>query len=310
MIKLGEKIASHGSNDNYLPIAVGYELFQTAVLIHDDVIDKGDIRRNKTTIHVESAERIKSRVNMPVVSETNAAHYGVSRALCIGDYGFFMSYQSLSMCKVDSSVLTKVYSLYSKILAATCEGEIMDTILPFEKISILDNYNEYKSIVSQIYEYKTSWYTLAGPIMLGAVCGGAGEELIELLKNIAIPLGIAYQIKDDLLGIYSSKDVLGKSVLSDIMENKQTLIYGFAYKNANEQQRALLNRHYGKEDADESDLEIIRGLFDETGARQYAESEIQRLSRRSRELIANKLIDNEYQPILNGLVSYLIGRNN
>jgi 4-hydroxy-3-methylbut-2-enyl diphosphate reductase len=313
MIKLGEKIVSHGTNKNYLPIAAGYELFQTAVLIHDDIIDKGDIRRNKATIHVESAkrikDRIKDRINMPAISDVIAGHFGMSRALCIGDYGFFMSYQFLSMCKVDSSVLTKIYSLYSKILATTCEGEIMDTILPFEKPSILDNYDEYIKIVSQIYEYKTSWYTLAGPIMLGAVCGGAGDELIELLKNITIPLGIAYQIKDDLLGIYSSKDVIGKSVLSDIMENKQTLMYGFAYKSANEQQRVLLDKHYGKESADEDDLEIIRELFEETGAKQYAENEIQSLSEHSRALIANNMIDEEYRSILYGLINYLVGRS-
>jgi geranylgeranyl diphosphate synthase type I len=306
MIKLGEKIASHGKNDNYLPIAVGYELFQTAVLIHDDIIDKGDTRRNKTTIHVESAKNIKSSIN---ISDSNAEHFGILRALCIGDYGFFIAYQFLAKCKVDSSILVNVYNFYSKILTTTCEGEIMDSILPFEKISILDNYKEYIKTVTQIYEYKTAWYTLAGPIMLGAICGGANDKLTELLKSIAIPLGIAFQIKDDLLGIYSSESILGKSVLLDIRENKQTLMFGFAYKNANDQQRVLLDKHYGKEDANESDLEIIRKLFEEIGAKKYAEDEIQLLSDHSRALIINDLIDKEYQSILNGLINYLIGRD-
>ena len=309
MIKLGEKIASHGVSSNFLPIAVGYELFQTSVLIHDDIIDKGDTRRGKTTIHVESAKSMAEKMNTPDVSEADVNHFGISRAMCIGDYGFFLSYQFLSKCKADSHVLAKIYSLYSEILATTCKGEIMDTVLPFEKPSILDNYDDYISIVSRIYEYKTSWYTLVGPIMLGAVCGGACDELVGLLRDIAIPLGIAYQIKDDLLGIYSSREVLGKSVLSDIMENKQTLLYGYAYKNANEQQRMLLDKHYGKQSADDSDLGIIRKLFDETGAKEYAENEIQRLSGRGRALITSDLIDPEYQSILSGMIDYLIGRN-
>jgi geranylgeranyl diphosphate synthase type I len=164
-------------------------------------------------------------------------------------------------------------------------------------------------IVTQIYEYKTAWYTLAGPIMLGAICGGGSDKLVALLRNITIPLGVAFQMKDDLLGIYSSKDILGKSVLSDIRENKQTLMFGYAYKRADSRQRALLDRHYGKEDANEADLEIIRELFEEIGAKRHMESEIQRLSESSRVLIADEMIDNECQSILNGLINYLIGRN-
>ena len=309
MIKLGEQIASCGQSDKYLPIAVGYELFQTSVLIHDDIIDKSDTRRKKATIHAESEKKIQ---NISHISDIAARHYGISRALCIGDYGFFISYQFLSKCKIETAALANVYSIYSKILALTCEGEIMDSLLPFEKASVLnnlDNYEEYERIVRQIYEYKTAWYTLAGPIMLGAVCGGANDELLELLKDIAIPLGIAFQIKDDLLGIYSNEEILGKSVLSDICENKQTLMFGFACKNADERQKILLDRHYGKKSANEHDLEIIRSLFEATGAKKYAEDEIRHLSNAAKALIKNDLIDSKYQSILNGLTAYLIGRN-
>lgn len=307
LIKLGEQIASHGQNHHYLPIAVGYELFQTSVLIHDDIIDRSETRRGKVTIHVDSAEKIRdSRGNG--ISEREAAHYGISRALCIGDYGFFISYQFLARCAVDSTVLAKVYQLYSQILAMTCEGEIVDTILPFNRISALDDYDAYKKMVFQIYELKTAWYTLAGPLMLGAVCGGGDEALVDLLKRIAIPLGTAFQIKDDLLGIYSSDEVLGKSVLSDIREGKQTFLYGIACQRADEAQRKLLNRHYGNQSVGKEDLEVVRRLFKETGAKRYAEEEIRRLSDISRELIQNELIDEEYRNILYGLVSYQIDR--
>ena len=190
----------------------------------------------------------------------------------------------------------------------TCEGEIVDTILPFNRISALDDYDAYKKMVFQIYELKTAWYTLAGPLMLGAVCGGGDEALVDLLKRIAIPLGTAFQIKDDLLGIYSSDEVLGKSVLSDIREGKQTFLYGIACQRADEAQRKLLNRHYGNQSAGKEDLEVVRRLFKETGAKRYAEEEIRRLSDISRELIQNELIDEEYRNILYGLVSYQIDR--
>jgi 4-hydroxy-3-methylbut-2-enyl diphosphate reductase len=305
MVKLGEQIASHGSKDNYLPLAVGYEIFQTAILIHDDIIDKSEIRRGKPTIHVETSNDINNKNKTP---DTAAEHFGMSRALCIGDYGFFISYQILSECKAESSVLTSIFKLYSQILSKTCEGEIMDVILPYENIAVSDNYDKYCDIVTQIFEYKTAWYTLAGPIMLGAVCGGASDELIELLKNITIPLGIAFQIKDDLLGIYSSEEMLGKPLLSDIKENKQTLIYGYAFENACDNDKELLKQHYGNENADMRDLEIIKRVFQTAGAKKYAESEIKRLSEISRTLINNPLIAEEHSVLLNGLASYLTTR--
>ncbi|MCL2099648.1 MAG: 4-hydroxy-3-methylbut-2-enyl diphosphate reductase [Oscillospiraceae bacterium] len=306
MIKLGEKIASGGQNENYIPVAAGYELFQTSVLIHDDIADKSVIRRNKPTIHSESGKEIKA-LNSKITAG-NAAHYGISRALCIGDYGFFISYRFLSKTGVESSVLTKIYELYSKILSITCEGEIMDVTLPFDNISITKNYDEYQKIVGRIYEYKTAWYTLAGPVMLGALCGGADDELLLLLENITLPLGVAFQIKDDLLGIYSAEDILGKSVLSDIRENKQTLMYGYAYKNADKEQKELISRHYGKKTAGKNSLSVIQKLFEETGARAFCESEIRRLCGISRELISAGSIDSEFKTILYGLVSYLTDR--
>jgi geranylgeranyl pyrophosphate synthase len=229
-------------------------------------------------------------------------------AICAGDYGFFLSYSLLTRCAVAADVLARMQRLYAKILTITCEGEIMDVALPHEALSITEDYERYKDAVTAVYERKTAWYTIAGPLMLGAVCGGADDELTELLREIAIPLGVAFQIKDDLLGIFSTDPALGKSALSDIRENKQTLLYGYAYKHSDERGRALLERHYGKADADVDDLATVRRVLEETGARDYAQDEIRRLSDISRSLIANELIAEEYQLLLRGLLGYLIGR--
>lgn len=304
LIKLGEQIASHGTSNNYLPVAIGYELFQTSILIHDDIIDRSDKRRGKKTIHAKLAENLQNLYKD--LAEKDIEHFSMSQALCIGDYGFFISYQMLAGCNVDTATLVQLYQMYSQIFAITCEGEIMDTNLPMTHVSAVNNNDEYEDMVLKMYEYKTAWYTLAGPLMLGAICGGADESLLSLIKSIAIPLGIAFQIRDDLLGIYSSEAVLGKSVLSDIRENKQTLLLGAAYKNANEKQRQLLNIHYGKVTANEEDLKIVQELFEETGAKVYAEDEINRLLAVGKEKIAN--IEKEYQPALYGLAGYLVDR--
>ena len=289
MIKLGELTAS-GKNIQFLPIALAYELFQTSILIHDDIIDKSPLRRGKNTIHAKPGD----------------SHLSLSRAICIGDLGLFLSNKIMAEAEILPDVLVKLYRLFSRIQLTTLHGEIMDVCLPYEPIDIRTENEKFTSIVGSIYEMKTAWYTLAGPAMLGAICGGAGDETLELLKNITLPLGVAFQIKDDILGIYASTETLGKSNLSDMREKKQTLLFGFAAKNARPEELDFLNRTYGNPDSDETDLKTVREIFTRTGALKYAEDEIFRLSKISTELICS--LEEGQRPVFRGLVSYLVNR--
>lgn len=304
LIKLGEQIASNGKSSQYLPIAMGYELFQTAILIHDDIVDKSPIRRGKATIHVATANDKKQRG----MESSLAEHFGMANAICIGDYGYFLTNEILLESDIESKLLIDIFKFFAQIQTITCEGEIMDVTLPYESISIATDYDAYIDVVERIYEYKTAWYTLVGPIVLGAICGGASAKLIDQLRNITMPLGIAFQIKDDLLGIYASEKTLGKATLSDLVEKKQTLLYGYAYRHATPQQRIVLDASYGNTEANLGDLETIRGLFVETGAREYAESEIIRLSQISINFIDTAAISDVYKALLKGLVNFLITR--
>ena len=307
MIKLGELIASSPvseeacpnqepsmdfsySGANYLPIALGYELFQTSILIHDDIIDKSPMRRGKRTIH----------------SADGNPHFALSRAICIGDLGLFLADKIISEAVIPHARLVKIMQLFSKIKLTTLEGEIMDVSLPYEPIDIKAEYEKYTRIVENIYEYKTAWYTLVGPMMLGGLCGGASNETLETIKQITLPLGLAFQIKDDILGIFSTGVVLGKSNLSDIIEKKQTLLYGYAVRNASAADHEQLNKCYGNKGANENDLRTVRDIFIRTGALKFAEAEIRKQSKKSLEVI-NRL-DDRFKPLLRGLVSFLTSR--
>jgi len=301
MIKLGAACAAAKSAEmhnkpparheaGYLPVAMAYELFQTAILIHDDIIDKSPVRRGKKTIHAAESD----------------FHFGNSRAICIGDYGLFLANKILAESGLEPEILVEIFRLFSQIQLTTLEGEIMDVSLPYQTIDIADEYERFTHTVGCIFEYKTAWYTLVGPIMLGAICGGADTKLMNLLRDITMPLGIAFQIKDDLLGIYASEEVLGKPALSDVFEKKQTLLYGYAYKHASTEQRKRLDKSYGNPNAAVEDLEIVREIFIATGAKAHAEEEIQRLSQISLDLIST--MPNEHKIMLQGLVHYLITR--
>jgi len=303
LIKLGEKIASN-SNNNFLTVAAAYELFQTAILIHDDIIDRSETRRSKTTIHAAGRQ---AQLNNELPTN-EAMHYGISRAICIGDYGLFKANSLLAQAEIDDAIKVRIFKQFSDIQLRTIEGEITDVLLPYKPINPAENYAAYTETVDQIYRHKTAWYTIAGPLMLGAICGSATEELETQLKNIGLPLGIAFQIKDDLLGMYANDETLGKPAISDMLEKKQTLIYGYAYKHATPQQRQQLDQLYGKQNATQQDLETVREIFTNTNAKQFSENEINKLSQISLDLIEKSQLTDESKTLLRGLVHFLIVR--
>ncbi|MCL1845196.1 MAG: polyprenyl synthetase family protein [Defluviitaleaceae bacterium] len=305
-------------------VAMAYEIFQTAILIHDDIIDKSETRRGKRTIH--TLPRLKSMTRPEAtpnrrgdssgasrISDTEKyhtaesdAHFGLSRAICIGDYGLFLANRILAESGLEAGILARVFRLFSEIQIRTIRGEIMDVSLPILPVDIIKQYDEYMRTVGAIYDSKTAWYTLAGPIMLGAVCGGAGDAMLDTLREIALPLGMAFQIKDDLLGVFASEEELGKPALSDIVEKKQTILYGYAVKHADSEQRARLEKSYGNPRADAEDLQTVREIFTETGAKKFAEDEIARLSQIALDNASS--LGDDAKPLVCGLVHYLITR--
>ena len=301
LIKLGEAISSPTPPANFLQVATAYEIFQTAILIHDDIIDRSETRRGKKTIHVQSYEDMLEQGATPNL----AMHYAFSRALCIGDLGLFQANNILANAPIDDATKVRVFQEFSQTQLHTINGEIMDVLLPYEPICPAQNYDEYMSAVYEIYAKKTAAYTLQGPLVMGAVCGGASKQLQEALRELALPLGIAFQIKDDLLGMYASDKTLGKPAIADLQERKQTSIFGYAYKHATAAQRVTLDQLYGKQDATITDLETVRDIFTTTGAAQFAEGEIRELSQQSLNLIAGLPIADEGKTLLRGLVHYL-----
>jgi len=303
LIKLGEKITSD-NNNNFLTVAAAYELFQTAILIHDDIIDRSETRRGKTTIHTASYNAQLDN-GLPT---NEAIHYGISRAICIGDYGLFKANSLLAQAEISNHIKVRIFQQFSHIQLRTIEGEIADVLLPYKQINPVEDDAAYIEVVDQIYNDKTAWYTIAGPLMLGAICGNATEELENQLKDIGLPLGIAFQIKDDLLGMYANDETQGKPAISDMLEKKQTLIYGYAYKHASPQERQQLDQLYGKQNATQQDLETVREIFTNTGAKQFSEDEINKLSQLSLNLIEKSNLNDESKTLLRGLVHFLVVR--
>ncbi len=279
------------NDDDYLALSLAVEIFQTSILIHDDIIDKALKRRGKDTIPVLYK---KENQQAPYKLEEMAN----SMAVCIGDLGFYLANEIILKAYQNYSHLGKVLYYYNDMVIKTIKGELLDVFLPFKE----ENHIHVKDLekqINEIYTLKTAWYSVIGPFCLGMVLAGAKEDLIKKLENILLDVGIAFQIKDDLLGIYGDEAETGKTA-SDIKEFKQTLLYSYTL-HTNYKDELL--KYYGTDN-----IVPVKQIFIESGAKKYAEKQMtERFSKAIR-----KIDDLDFpettKEILLGFINFLQNR--
>jgi len=204
--------------------------------------------------------------------------------------------------------LGKVLKYYNDIVINTGKGELIDVVLPFNEQYYSKNKCLEKDIL-EIYNLKTSWYTIVGPCSLGMILGGNSDRVVESVIKALSPLGIAFQIKDDILGIYGNVKNIGKSNISDIIEYKQTILYSYVVNNT--EYKDELKKYYGKSNLTEEELCKVREIFDKSGAKQYAIDKMNDLFTESKKLVVkNRNIPTYYKEILSGFITFLEIRDN
>ena len=156
----------------------------------------------------------------------------------------------------------------------------------------------------EIYKLKTSYYSVVGPFVLGMILSNSRDADIKEMESILEGVGIAFQIKDDILGIYSSNQILGKPVFSDIEEFKQTILYSYIKINKKEYLNELL-KYYGKKDLTENDDTKVQKIIEESGSLQYATDKMNNLFNLAKRQINLLQINKEIKNILLGLIVYL-----
>lgn len=289
LIKLGYNL--HKNNDYYLNLASAYEAFETAILIHDDIIDNSDLRRGKPTIH---------KIYQNDFSAYKKDNTPTSLALCIGDISFFIIYEHILKHYKKDKNIKKLLSYYNNILIDTVKGEILDVYLPF--IEKNDKHHTlFENDIMKIYKLKTSAYSVVGPFVLGMILSNSKESEIKEFESILEPIGISFQIKDDILGIFGEN--IGKSLVSDIEEFKQTILYSYIKIYKPEYLNALLD-YYGTK-TNTARVNEVKNIFIKSGALKYAEDKMNELFDISKERINKLNIKQDIKNILQGLIIFL-----
>lgn len=252
--------------------ALSIELLHDFMLIHDDIIDRSSTRRGKPSMH--------AMFNKYLTGRKGIKFSGEDLAIVTGDVLYAMALHTFLSVR-EENPKNKEAALKKLIESAfyTGCGEFIELLYGGKGIEEIKKDDIYK-----IYDLKTANYTFASPLTIGATLAGAKEKEIRRLFQYGIYLGRAFQIQDDILGIFSEEKEIGKSNLTDLQEAKKTLLIWYAYHNARAKDKAQIRAIMAKKKVRKTDLVRMRRIIAVSGSLDYAKKEIHALANEARAL--------------------------
>ena len=277
-----------------LKVAAAIELVHLFLLVHDDIIDRGDLRHNQDTLHKMLEKKYRKNI-----SAEQAKHFGESIAIIGGEMLYVIANKIILEAGFSLQEMTRALVQLQKIVATTIIGQSQDIAIEYSK-------NATQQEVLAMYENKTARYTFEGPLYVGAMLAGCNDKkTFALLSEYAMPLGIAFQIKDDVLGIFGSQKKMGKSVASDIEEGKQSLLVIKARLLATKTEKKQLNSILGKNKLTQKEILTFQNILKSTGALEYAEKLAAQYLDKGKKEIEKVVLLPQSKEFLVGLVQYL-----
>lgn len=238
-------------------LAASLELFHVFALIHDDVMDSSALRRGRPTVHRALARAHQG--DDSGVSAAAAARFGKGAAILIGDLAMVWSDELLLESDANPDQLAALWLVLHAMRSEIVLGQYLD-------LQATGDASPDVSRALRIGRYKTAKYTVERPLHLGAIAAGADQHLLDRLSVFALPLGEAFQLRDDLLGVFGDPAVTGKSALEDLRDGKATVLTALALQAATPAQRRALTDWLGDPHLTDEQAAVARHIIVATGA--------------------------------------------
>ena len=265
------------------------EFVHASALVHDDVMDGAHTRRGRPATHIGFATR-------HAVEDLGGDGdlFGTGAAILVGDLALVWSDELLRTSGISTTALTRARRVWDTMRTEVTAGQYLDLLraaggLPGPEGAL------------KVARFKSAGYTVQRPLQLGVAIAGAGPRTIEACTAIGVPLGEAFQLRDDVLGVFGDPEVTGKSADDDLREGKQTLLVALAEEATDDAGRALLARLLGNQDADSSDFDALRDLIVRTGARDLVERRITEQTALARRAIGEAPLTEDARAALDAL---------
>lgn len=282
-----------GADDDIaaLRAAASFELLHAFALLQDDVMDGSLLRRGKPAAHVAFAQWHRER-DLPGSPE----RFGESAAVLLGDLCLVWSQQMLRESGIDAEALARVWARYDEMRTELAIGQFADLVNDAGAFPAFDE-------VLDVSRRKSGNYTVRRPLEIGAAMAGCSSRVLASLGTYGEAVGDAFQMRDDVLGIFGAPTVTGKPAGGDLIERKATTVVVAAYQLADTSLRSQLKELMSRSDLDDADVARWRTLILATGAVEWIEQVIDSRLRRALDWIDAAPVDRTVKEALGSLAS-------
>lgn len=266
--------------------AASLELLHACALIHDDLIDRADLRRGQPSVHRQFASR-----HAGSGWHGTSSDFGTAAAVLIGDLCLSWSLEMFATSGLDAPNLARGDRIARLMRTEVMAGQFLDVLAQAEGRGSMET-------AMRVARLKTAKYTCERPLQMGAAMAGASDRVLSQLSAYAIPLGEAFQLRDDILGVFGDPTQTGKPAGDDLREGKQTVLVTLARQAADRQQEQLLRRCIGKQDLTDAGVNLVREVMVTTGAYGRAQELVEQRTEQAVAALAALHLENDAASVL------------
>ncbi|HBQ17638.1 MAG: polyprenyl synthetase family protein [Sandaracinaceae bacterium] len=277
-------VRPEGRADEVTDACAALELLQSYLLIHDDWMDHDEERRGGPSVHVALRE-----------AHGGDPHLGASLAILAGNLASAQAWDLLARGEWDPATKARAISVFLEMHQEVVFGQQLD-LLASENVSLMQ-------------QLKTGSYTVRGPLLLGAALGGASEAERAALEAYGLPLGEAFQMRDDLLGTFGDPRATGKPAGGDIREGKRTALVRAAEEQASIEELHAIRAVLGRSDASDAEIGRTTAILESCGARARVEARLAALLDEARDALSTRALQAPGTEMLSELANRLAVRD-
>ncbi|WP_372733321.1 polyprenyl synthetase family protein [Nocardioides sp.] len=271
------------------------ELLHASALVHDDLMDASDTRRGNPSSH-----RTFQGEHQRAGWRGEATQYGAAGAILLGDLLLSWSEELLRRCGLPLTAVAPALEVFDLCRSEVIAGQFLD-------VSAQARGRADVETAMTVLRYKSAKYSIERPLQIGAALAGAGSETLEALSAFGLPLGEAFQLRDDLLGVFGDPEVTGKPAGDDLVEGKRTVLIALALDAAPQAAAAELDAALGTA-LDHAAIARLRAIIEESGAREQVESVIGHLGDLALGALDRASIDDRAREVLRELAGAVTHR--
>jgi geranylgeranyl diphosphate synthase type I len=279
-----------GDEDALIRACAALELLHASALVHDDLMDASDTRRGRPATHRQFA-----RDHQVAGWRGDREQYGAAAAILLGDLLLSWADELLRRCGLSLEQVSPALDVFDLCRSEVIAGQFLDVSVQARGLADVE-------AAMTVLRYKSAKYSIERPLHIGAALAGAGPETMAELTSFGLPLGEAFQLRDDLLGVFGDPAATGKPAGDDLVEGKRTVLVALALDGASRDDAARLDASLGRA-LDEAEVAELRGVIDGSGAHQQVEAVIGELSSLALAALDRAHVDDRARGVLRQLAS-------